>query len=262
LFDIHYHLLYGLDDGPKTIEDSLALAEASIAEGVTHIVATPHCNYEFKFDPKVNRERAAELQDALKGRLTIGLGCDLHLSYDNVQDALEKPTKYSINGGRYVLVELADTSIPVQLNDILFQMRLAGMVPIITHPERNPLIMRNPARIFEWVRDGCLVQLTGASLAGRFGQGPQRACFRWIEDGWVHLLASDAHNLKWRAPSMREAYETVTKHFGQVTADRLCLHNPRVIFQDDDLPQQPYPAEPRPQYLPRKQGFFSRLFGR
>ena len=262
MFDIHYHLLYGLDDGPKTIEESLALAEASIAEGVTHIVATPHCNYEYKFDPRINVERATELQELLKGRLTIGLGCDLHLSFDNVQDALANPKKYSINGGRYVLVELADTSIPAQMRDILYKMRVAGMVPIITHPERNPLLMRHPARIFEWVQDGCLVQITAGSLTGRFGEGPQKACVRWIEDGWVHLIASDAHHMQWRAPALGAARETAAKLFDQDTAEQLCLHNPRAVFQNEDLPFQPEPAQPTPQSQPRKGGFFSRLFGR
>lgn len=261
MFDIHYHLLYGLDDGPKTIEDSLALAEASIAEGVTHIVATPHCNYRYTFDAELNRERAAELRAALKGRLTIGLGCDLHLSYDNMQEALANPSKFSINGGRYVLVEMADTSIPVQMSDILYELRLAGLTPIITHPERNPVLMNQPGRLFEWVRDGSLVQITAASLDGRFGKEAQRACNRWIADGWVHLIASDAHNLKGRSPAMSAAREAVAKLFGPATAERLCFHNPRAVFNDDELPPQPEPAQSK-QHHPHERSFFSRLFGR
>jgi protein-tyrosine phosphatase len=262
LFDIHYHLLYGLDDGPKTLEDSVALAEASIAEGVTHIVATPHCNYKYTFDPELIRERADELQAAVQGRIMIGLGCDLHLSWDNLQDAIQNPSKYSINGGRYVLVEFADTSVPNEMGNVLYELRLSNLVPIITHPERNPVLLRHPDRLFEWVRDGSLVQITGASLAGRFGKEAQKASTQWIENGWVHFIASDAHSVKWRAPSMREAHATASRLFGQVTADRLCIHNPRAAFYDDELPPQPDLAESEFERQQHKRGFFSRLFGR
>lgn len=262
MFDIHYHLLYGLDDGPKTIEDSIALAEASIAEGVTHIVATPHSNYKYKFDPAVNRERADELQRLLNGRLTIGLGCDLHLSYENVQEVLASHSRYSINGGRYLLVELAETSIPAKLSEILFQMRVAGIIPIITHPERNPLLLSQAARLYEWICEGCLIQVTGASLAGRFGKRAERACQQWIEQGWVHFIASDAHSVEWRAPSMSDAHRAASRLFGQVTADRLCIHNPRAAFLNDDLPPQPQPVEPDLRRAVPKRRFFSRLFGR
>ena len=259
MFDIHYHLLYGLDDGPKTLEDSIALAEASVAEGTTHIVATPHSNYRYKFDPEVNRQRLEELSAAFDGRLTLGLGCDMHLTYENVQEAIRDPKKFSINGGRYVLVEFADSSLPRQMDDTLFQLRLAGIVPIITHPERNPMLMSAPNRLADWVQKGCVVQVTAASLTGRFGPKSQKLAENWIAANWVHLLASDAHGVKWRSPSMGEGYEAAKTKFSAVTADRLCIQNPKAIFYNQQLPPQPEPEQvgaPGPGL-----GFFKRLFG-
>jgi protein-tyrosine phosphatase len=95
MFDIHYHLLYGLDDGPKTIEGSVELAEASIAEGVTHIVCTPHANDTYTFDRELSRQRIEEINDIVGGRLSLGLGCDFHLSPKNIEDLYRDSSKYT-----------------------------------------------------------------------------------------------------------------------------------------------------------------------
>src|SRR5580704_1730641 len=98
MIDIHHHLLYGLDDGAKNLEMSIAMAEAAVANGITHVACTPHANYQYTFDPQKNRERLGELQELFKGRLTLGLGCDFHLSFDNLEDQSLNPRKYSLNG--------------------------------------------------------------------------------------------------------------------------------------------------------------------
>src|SRR5579871_98289 len=123
VFEIHYHLLFGVDDGPKTLDDSLALAEASIQEGVTHIVATPHANHYYAFRPEVNRERFAELEQRLAGRVTLGLGCDFNLSYENIEDLRRGNAKYTINGKQYLLVEFADSAISPIMTDTFYEMQ-------------------------------------------------------------------------------------------------------------------------------------------
>lgn len=100
-------MIFGVDDGPKTLEMSLSLAEASIAEGVTHVVCTPHASHAHKFQPEVNQERLAILKERLRGRLSLGLGSDFHLTYDNIEDATRDRATYTINSGRYLLVEAA-----------------------------------------------------------------------------------------------------------------------------------------------------------
>src|ERR1700694_455249 len=156
MFDVHYHMIYGVDDGPKTIEASLALAEASIAEGVTHVVCTPHASDAHRFRPEVNHERLMVLNERLKGRLSLGLGCDFHMTYDNIQDAMQNKSKYTINGGRYLLVEFPEFGISKFMSEILFQFTASGIIPVITHPERNPELLANPSRMLEWLRGGCL----------------------------------------------------------------------------------------------------------
>lgn len=262
MFDIHYHLLYGVDDGPKTLEDSLALAELSIQQGTTHIVATPHSNNQHPFKPEVNRELIQILNDRLGGRLTLGSGCDFHLSYENIADLRRDRTKYTINGKQYLLVEFSDSSIPITASEIMYEIQLAGVVPIITHPERNLILIQHPRRLAELIRGGCLVQVTASSLTGRFGRRAKAMSFDMIRKNWVHFLASDAHSVQGRPPALGEAYRTVKDEFGQETADRLCVRNPGAAFRGDSLGAQPEPVDIDEETQHGKRGFLWGIFGR
>ncbi len=262
MFDIHYHLLFGVDDGPRDIEASLALAEASIAEGVTHIVCTPHANDHHEFQPDLNRERVALLEERLRGRVTLGLGCDFHLSFDNIEDAFQNRTKYTINGKRYLLVEFPEMGIAHQISDTFCRFLAMGIVPIITHPERNPILARDPGRMIEWIRSGCLVQVTAASLTGRFGKIAQTMCHDLIRKNWVQFIASDAHSIDGRPPCMGQAYDLLISRYGRPTAERLCIDNPRAAFLGEYLPPQPEPAGIFDAPKAYKRGFLSSIFGR
>jgi protein-tyrosine phosphatase len=262
VFDIHYHLLFDIDDGPKTIEDSIALAEASIAEGVTHIVCTPHSNDKYKFNPDLNRERREILNERLGGRITLGLGCDFHLSYDNIDNLYKDRSRFTINGNQYLLVEFPDFGIAANMAATFYEMTASGVVPIITHPERNPTLQKDPHRIAEWIRLGCLVQITGSSLLGRFGQRAQAMSHELLKKNWVHIIASDAHSAERRSPSMSRAYQALQSQYGQQTADRLCMENPRAIYFGETLAEQPEPEGVYDTYKSANRGFFSRLFGK
>ena len=262
MFDIHYHLLFGLDDGPENLDASLQLAEASIAEGVTHIVCTPHANERHKFDPEVNRERLKMLTDRLGDRITLGLGCDFHLSYENIEDLKTNRAKYTINGKRYLLVEFPDFGIPAAMTDIFFRLVATETIPIITHPERNPTLVADPRRMVDWVQGGCLVQVTGASLTGRFGKRAETTSHFLLKNNWVHFIASDAHSIDHRPPTMAPAHDILLARYGSETADRLCIHNPRAAFFGEAMPPQPEPIGLDDEPNPSHRGFFSRLFGR
>jgi len=265
VIDIHHHLLFGLDDGSPDIETSVAMAEAAAADGTTHIVCTPHSNDTYAYRPDVNQERLAELRLRLKDRITLGLGCDFHLSWDNVSDALKNPTKYTINGTNYLLVEFPDLGIAPNMSETFFEMELARMTPIITHPERNPTITHQPERLAEWVRNGCLVQVTAGALTGRFGKTAEHFSNELLRKNWVHFIASDAHNLTSRPPQLSHAYQYIANRHGQETADRLCISNPRAAFFGENWPEQPEPIGLYPEEehdKTKKRSFLSRLFSR
>jgi protein-tyrosine phosphatase len=261
MFDIHYHLIFGVDDGPKTIEDSLELAEASIAEGVTHIVATPHASYRYPYQAEVNLERLSALRERLSNHLTLGLGCDFHLSYDNLAEVEKEPMKFTINRSKYLLVEFPDYLNAATFDESFFRLMCLGLTPIITHPERNPTLLEAPNPIIDWVHKGCLIQLTAGALTGKFGSRCEALSRLLVRGNYVHIVASDAHSIRGRAPAMASAFESLKSDYGLETAERLCIHNPRAVFFGEDMPPQPEAKGALYQRKPEKQSLFRRFFG-
>ncbi len=269
MIDIHHHLLPGLDDGSRDMETSVKMVEVAARDGITHIVCTPHANDRFTYSREKNEALLDELRTRTGGKVTLGLGCDFHMSYDNIQDALDHPGRYSINGRKYVLIEFPDTSIPESTTDSLYELIVSKQRPIITHPERNPVLQRHPERLAAWIRDGALVQITAATFTGRFGRTALATAEKFMKRNWVHFLATDAHNLESRPPVMSGGFEYVRKHYGVKTAERLCIENPRAVFDGQELPEQPdaselyahFDEEQQMQYGRRKVGFFKRIFG-
>jgi protein-tyrosine phosphatase len=252
MVDIHCHILPGLDDGPRTLDESLQMAEAAIADGITHVVATPHSSEKYAFDPALVRTRRDELQAQLGDRLTLASGCDFHMTYENIKALRAEPPRFTINQKNYLLVEFADFSIPPTLDGVLQELLVLGITPIITHPERNPLLRTNRARMAGWLKHGCFVQVTALSLLGRFGQLAQSAAEQWLDEDAIHFIASDAHNVTSRPLRLKQAYETVEKRKGKEVAAALFRENPLAAFEGRPLPYVPVPAEPA---APRKKRF-------
>lgn len=243
MIDLHHHLLFGLDDGSPDLATSVAMAKLAVDDGITHVVCTPHASGQYTFQPAVNAERIELLRQALAEEdvpLTLGLGCDFHLSYDNIEDALANPAKYSINGKPYLLIELPDFGIPRSLGETFYEMRLAGLTPILTHPERNPTLQRERERLDDWMRAGLLLQVTAASVIGRMGKSAQQMAERLLADRWVHILATDAHNVTSRPPRMKEARELIARRHGAGYAELITTTNPTAVFEGLPLgPQLP-----------------------
>lgn len=262
MVDIHHHLLPGLDDGSTDLETSLAMARMAAEDGITHIVATPHANSRYPFKREQNEQLLETMRERLAQEgvsLTLGSGCDFHLSYENIQDARNHPHRYTINANEYLLIELPDHSIPPQMDDSIYDLRLAGLTPILTHPERNPVLQRHPSRLKSWVQQGMLVQVTTSSVVGQMGSTAEKMAHTLLEDRWVHFLATDAHNTKRRPPKMRAAYEFVAKKYGADYAQAICTDNPLAVFEGRPLPVLP---EPRNLYSDQRPSFLQRLFGR
>jgi protein-tyrosine phosphatase len=254
MVDLHCHILPGLDDGPETMEISLAMAESAIADGITHIVATPHSSSEYHFDyPRVRKLRQ-ELQEKIGDRLTLATGCDFHMNPENLDALREDAPRFCINQRDYLLVEFNEYSIPPAMDQTLHEIQLLGLRPVITHPERNAILRLQSERIAKWVRNGCCVQVTAGSLTGVFGPGAQKDAWHWMADGLVHIVASDAHNMRGRPLKLGSAFDIVSEKFGEEKARALFIDNPLAAFEGRNLPHVPELSDENPP--PRRKRFF------
>lgn len=236
MIDIHCHLLPGVDDGAKSWEISVKMCQMAAADGIEHIVATPHANDEFRYNRESHANLLAQLSERIGGNPKLSLGCDFHMSFDNLKDVMDHPGRYTIDSTKYLLVELSDYSVPPAVSTNLDKLLKNGLVPIITHPERNPVLRRTPTKVLEWVDLGCLVQVTANSMTGRWG-AEAKSCAEWLmKRRAVHVLASDAHGLGSRPPVLSEARTAAERILGESGSTALVDKNPRAIVSGDPLP--------------------------
>jgi protein-tyrosine phosphatase len=235
LIDIHSHILYGLDDGAKTLEDSVAMLRLAADSGTTDIVATPHANTEFAFDPGLVGQKIAELQEAAGPLPRIHRGCDFHLTLENIHDALAHPAKYAINHRCYLLVEFSDLLIPRTTQEIFDRLQGAGLIPIVTHPERNGLLHSRLDQLQGWVENGALVQVTAGSLLGGFGRTAKSVATDLMNRNLVHFIASDAHDSRYRTPDLRDAYQYVEKTWSPSVARLLFTTAPQAVIGGEEI---------------------------
>lgn len=203
--------------------------------GTTDIVATPHANNEFPYDSAAIQDKFAQLKEAAGDLIGVHLGSDFHIMYENVHDALANPTKYTINRGPYLMVELPELlNFPV-VREILTRLQGVGIVPIITHPERHMHLQGHSDELKRWVGEGCLLQVTGQSLLGRFGNTAQKLAAQLLRDDLVHFIASDAHDTKDRTPKLDEAYHWVESRYNTRRAEQLFRLNPEAVLTGQSI---------------------------
>jgi protein-tyrosine phosphatase len=254
MVDLHCHILPGLDDGSRGLEESLQMAETAIADGITHVVATPHASSSWEFDYRRVRQVRDELQTHLGDRLILATGCDFHMSPENIAALRQDAPRFCINQKNFLLVEFNEFSIPPPMDQRLHEIQLAGLQPIITHPERNAILRARPERLITWVQQGSYVQVTAGSLTGAFGPGAQEDAWKWIDQGLVHFVSSDAHNTKSRPLQLGPAYELVAGKLGVEKAEALFVENPLAAFEGREL--RDVPEVQRSDGEARKKKFF------
>jgi protein-tyrosine phosphatase len=232
VIDIHSHILPEVDDGPKSWETAVAMCRMAAQDGIEHMVATPHSNDRYFYDREYLSGLLQNLQRRIGDRPKLSLGCDFHLSLENMQAALVTPEKYRIGNTRYLLVEFSNFGIPTQIDDWLSQMVEHGTRPILTHPERNPILQQSGERVLELVERGCAVQITASAITGFWGAKPRDMAQWFLKKEAVHFLATDAHDTSRRPPVLSEARKMVAKQFGEQLAAALVEGNPQAVVDD------------------------------
>jgi len=242
MVDIHCHILPGVDDGPRSWKVAIQMGKMASEDGIEHIVASPHANRRFPYDRAALATLIEELRRQMGGRPELSLGCDFHLSYENYLALLDNPSRFTIGNTPYLLVELDDYSLPASLSDNLEELILKGLVPIITHPERNPLLREDLSRVLKWVELGCLVQVTADSLTGRWGPLARSAVEWLIKHKAIHVIATDAHGVSSRPPILSKAWRELVALSDEFLARALAIENPLAIVRGEKLPHCPVPV--------------------
>lgn len=244
MIDIHNHILPGVDDGAKTEEDSIEMAKAAVAEGIHTIIATPHHK-----NGHFNNERDTILMQVNILRqlfakhdipLTLLAGQETRIYGDMVED-LEKGELLSLNKTKYIHVEFPFREVPRYAGQLLYDLQIAGYVPIIVHPERNREILENPNKLYDYVRKGALTQVTAASMIGKFGKTTQKFTHQLIDANLTHFIASDAHNTTTRGFRMAEAYQELRQTFGD-EAFYIFMENGQLLVENKNVNK----LEPQP----------------
>jgi protein-tyrosine phosphatase len=245
VIDLHSHILPGLDDGSRTVEDARALAQRAAEDGVTAIAATPHVRSDYPTQPDemergVLRLREDFVAQGIQVEVLHGGEIDLE-SLGSLDD--DDLRRFSLaRSGRYLLLEFPYSGWPAGLEETVYGLGLRGLTAVLAHPERNRAVQADPGRLGEAVRLGALVQVTAASVDGRIGRSSQKAADRLLESGLAHVLASDAHTPEIREAGLADAAEAVGD---DRLATFLTAEAPAAIVAGEAVPEPPRKARRR-----------------
>jgi protein-tyrosine phosphatase len=235
VIDLHCHILPGIDDGAADMDVSVAMARAFVADGVTTVACTPHILpgvYNNTGPGILTAIETLQLALTLAGvPLTLVSGADVHL-VPNMAGGLKSGALLSLAGTRYVLVEPPHHVMPPRLENAFFDLLSSGYVPILTHPERLTWIKDHYDTVCKLATNGVLLQVTGGSLTGAFGKSARYWADRLLDEGRVHILATDSHDVTRRPPELSRARDYVAKKFGDREAVKMVLLRPRGVLQN------------------------------
>lgn len=233
--DIHCHMLPGLDDGAHDWQESLAMAQLAVQDGIGLVVVTPHQLGNFAHNRgELIRQRTREFQGLLDHHglpLRVVPGADVRIEPELLPKLRAGEVLTLADRGRYVLLELPH-EVYFPLERLLGELERAGMVGILSHPERNLGLLRQAELIAALVRGGCLMQLTAGSLLGAFGPEIQERSEQLVCEGLVHFVATDAHGSRTRRPLMRQAFDAIAELTAPEMAWELCARNPARVVSD------------------------------
>jgi len=260
MIDTHCHLLYGLDDGAPDPEQTLAMARVAVADGVAGIIATPHMREGDYLNERPDvLARTEDVRRLLADRnvpLEIWPGSEVHLGPRLAERVAEGRLLTFNDRGVHLLLECPYRNRPIRLEEAIFELRLAGITPVIAHPERILFFQEDPGRYEEVVRLGALGQMTSSSLLGTFGRSIQRLSEDWVARGLVHMLGSDAHDTEYRPPRLARARDRWAELTDAEQAALAVEGHPRALVEGRSIDPEP-PRPPR-----RSRGLLSRILRR
>lgn len=237
MIDLHCHLLPGIDDGPATLVEAVAMARLAVADGITTSVVTPHIHPGRYDNDSAGIGRSLQAYRLALARagvpLALRMGAEVRVSVDSLALLLREQVPFlgTDRGWRVLLLELPHGGVPVGSLQMVGRLVQMGIRPLLAHPERNKGFLDNPQRIEPFLAAGCWLQLTAGSVTGAFGKASQELAHQLLDDGSVRVVASDAHNLGSRPPVLSQAHAFIAQRWGADLADDLMLHRPRQMLE-------------------------------
>lgn len=261
MYDLHNHLLPGVDDGAKDWDMALAMARMAYDDGIRGMVVTPHNSawwnhyYQEKIEPMTQEFQRRLLDAGLD--LRVAPGCEIYVDLD-ILKRLRDGRAAPLNGSRYLLMEFPFTTWPLFGEQVIFELQSAGYAVILAHPERYTAVMEKPYLMQALAERGVLSQVTSSSLEGKFGARAQKTGMLLLENRWAHYVATDAHELTNRTPTLSATRRLLAANFGEDRATRMCETIPAQIFNGQEIaPEDPLAWESQPH-----RGLFGSLFRR
>lgn len=235
LYDMHCHIVPHVDDGADNMEEALKMLKIEYAEGVRHIIITPHFRKGMFETPL---EKVQQQFEALRAKasdiggdgIDLYLGCEFHVNGSMVE-MLRSKQVLTMAGSRYVLVEFSGSSDQTEVRKTLYSLISNGYKPIIAHIERYPKVRGDLDFIEEMVELGAMVQVNAESITGKEGFGTKRFCAKLMKEDLLHFVGTDGHGSSYRVPKLKDAYNRVAKKMGEDYAEQIFITNPERMIK-------------------------------
>lgn len=240
MIDIHTHILPGIDDGSEVMKDSIRMARIAYESGTDTLIVTPHCNIENMFENYYDEklvERFCEFEKEVQKEnipLKIHLGMEIY-GTEEVPDLLQRGKLTTLNQSKYLLIEFSFRKDLLLIDFLINEITCLGLVPIIAHPERYPYVQKHPDIVYEWIDQGCLMQINKGSIMGNFGFSARNTAMYLLEYGLVDFVASDSHSPLQRTPDLSKVYQFLRSKYSDDYAKVLFEDNPRCVIENHKI---------------------------
>ena len=257
MIDIYCHILPNVDDGSESLEESIEMAKIAESEGITRIVNTSHCHFDFKY--KKGNELKLELEkfnQALKEEninIEVLLGNELYYTSDLIE-RFDELDFFSMNNSKYILMEFSPINFPKNIEDVIYEIKIRGYIPIIAHAERYKQVQEDVNIVLDCIKEGALIQVNASSILGKNGEKAEDTSKKLLDNNMVHFVATDAHSSNRRRPLIKDSYNYILKNYGKEVSEKLFIENPTAVIENRDI------SILNPTKYEEKRSFLKRLF--
>ena len=257
MIDIHCHILPNVDDGSESLEESIEMAKIAESEGITRIVNTSHCHFDFKYkkgnELKLELEKFNQVLKEENINIEVLLGNELYYTSDLIERFNELDF-FSMNNSKYILMEFSPINFPKNIEDVIYEIKIRGYIPIIAHAERYKQVQEDVNIVLDCIKEGALIQVNASSILGKNGENVEDTSKKLLDNNMVHFVATDAHSSNRRRPLIKDSYNYILKNYGKEVSEKLFIENPTAVIENRDI------SILNPTKYEEKRSFLKRLF--